>query len=344
MIGIPLNDSLAEQHYQTIKLQLITRIENILKSGNCKVDSNQYNVSTNTGCKEYLEYLIEKDTNSGAYPNLKKLIVARPDELIDIIIETKRDYKELFYKGKSKKEPNWSHFNRIIYNVFVKNCYEKSEIFNKDSFIKNIGLKTCPYCNRNYTFSVEDGKIKPQLDHFHPKSDYPFLAMSYYNLIPSCPVCNGLGAKEQNDPLLFNGHQVVGYKLVNPYSIQTDNFKFSYSLKTPCILSEDSIEIQLDAPHTGYKDIFKLEELYNLHTDHVEELILKSQIKYPRSYSILLEKITQQKIAQLPKSMYFRLLIGNYIHDDELHKRPLSKLYRDIALQLGIITKEDLKL
>jgi len=35
-----------------------------------------------------------------------------------------------------------------------------------------------------------------------------------------------------------------------------------------------------------------------------------------------------------------RLIIGNYSELNELHKRPLSKLYRDIAIELGLISPE----
>jgi hypothetical protein len=31
------------------------------------------------------------------------------------------------------------------------------------------------------------------------------------------------------------------------------------------------------------------------------------------------------------------MIIGNFAELDELHKRPLSKLYRDIAIELGLI-------
>ncbi|TCL67476.1 hypothetical protein EV196_10232 [Mariniflexile fucanivorans] len=42
--------------------------------------------------------------------------------------------------------------------------------------------------------------IKPELDHYYPKSLYPYFGVSFYNLIPSCQSCNGLGVKGENDP------------------------------------------------------------------------------------------------------------------------------------------------
>ena len=42
--------------------------------------------------------------------------------------------------------------------------------------------------NPSMAFSIL--KSKKQIDHFFPKRKYPFLALCYYNLIPSCDICN----------------------------------------------------------------------------------------------------------------------------------------------------------
>ncbi|MFX8327742.1 hypothetical protein ABTL71_18955, partial [Acinetobacter baumannii] len=89
---------------------------------------------------------------------------------------------------------------------------------------------TCPYCNRSYIYYISRRKeIKPQIDHFFPKSKYPFLAMSFYNLIPSCQTCNGFGAKEEKDPLTEG--------LINPYLLKTTDFSFSYKPVSGKIIS-----------------------------------------------------------------------------------------------------------
>jgi hypothetical protein len=50
----------------------------------------------------------------------------------------------------------------------------------------------CPYCNQAFAFTVVGTKkrFRPTLDHFFPKANYPYLALSLYNLVPSCYVCN----------------------------------------------------------------------------------------------------------------------------------------------------------
>jgi hypothetical protein len=203
--------------------------------------------------------------------------------------------------------------------------------FDKHNFISNIDLKTCPYCNRNYIYSIsKSGEIKSQIDHFYPKSKYPFLAMSYYNLIPSCPTCNGFGAKEEKDPRENNN------ELINPYLIEDDDFKFSFEIKK--VSSEDFIKVKLKTPTVGYNKLFKLNELYEKHNDHVEELILKSEIKYPHSHRKIIKAMFDKSNSNLKHNIDFqRFLLGNYVSDDELHKRPLAKLYKEIAIQLGLI-------
>ncbi|MBH1788932.1 hypothetical protein [Stenotrophomonas sp. GD04032] len=52
----------------------------------------------------------------------------------------------------------------------------------------------CPYCQQSLSLTVvRDNNLKcfrPTLDHYFSKSDYPFLALSLNNLVPSCYACN----------------------------------------------------------------------------------------------------------------------------------------------------------
>lgn len=54
--------------------------------------------------------------------------------------------------------------------------------------------KICPYCQQSFAValsSTKSGKsFRPTLDHFYPKSEYPYLGLSLYNLVPSCQTCN----------------------------------------------------------------------------------------------------------------------------------------------------------
>ncbi len=86
----------------------------------------------------------------------------------------------------------------------------------------NPRLKVCPGCDGPSTRSVDDNAEEDELnessdeeedeendlsdiDHFFPKSIYPFLAIHPINLVPLCTDCN-TKVKKQKDPLSINDH------------------------------------------------------------------------------------------------------------------------------------------
>ena len=72
---------------------------------------------------------------------------------------------------------------------------DSDETYNAYSFLKDLKIGVCPYCEDEYLV-VESKKDKKgsfrtaQIDHFYPKSRYPLLAMCFYNLIPCGSDCN----------------------------------------------------------------------------------------------------------------------------------------------------------
>lgn len=315
MVNLNLNDVAANNHFNAVKNHLQARIERIIKNG---VILNKRKYLPNNELKAYLNYLLVAD-------NLKQLIIARPESLTGIIAFTKSRYGGFL----TKKHPS----NIILNNLFVKSCYDDTKIFSKHDFIKTINIETCPYCNRNYIYYLSKNKeIKPEIDHFFPKSKYPFLAMSFYNLIPSCQTCNGFGAKEEKDPLL-NG-------LINPYLLKNSDFSFSFepisSKIISTLLDKNSIKVKIIKNIPGHLDVFKLKDLYELHSDHVVELIFKSKIKYSDTYRAYLEQY-KEKGLEFSDIEIDRMILGNYATEEDIHKRPLAKLYQDIGKELKLI-------
>lgn len=65
--------------------------------------------------------------------------------------------------------------------------------WNAYKFQRELGVLVCPYCHTQFVFVYEGengGRTRATLDHFFDKATYPFLAVSLYNLVPSCKVCN----------------------------------------------------------------------------------------------------------------------------------------------------------
>lgn len=68
--------------------------------------------------------------------------------------------------------------------------------YNGYTFIKNLHITVCPYCDAEYLDVLESGEKGTvrtlEIDHYFPKKRYPGLAMCFYNLVPSGQGCNGI--------------------------------------------------------------------------------------------------------------------------------------------------------
>ena len=207
----------------------------------------------------------------------------------------------------------------------------------KPEHIKKLDIKVCPYCNRNYIFNFQKGKdlnATAQLDHFFDKKTYPFLAVSVYNLIPSCSTCNQRKSAKQEDifyPFLesFNNHAKFEYKGIKNKEDSNGNF-----------FDEDRILLELkpiseDEKVNTHIEVFNLRNLYNEHKDIVSEILMKSEM-YNESYIEELMKNYEGTLFKNEEDL-LRLIFGGYISDEDLGRRPLSKLTKDILEQLEII-------
>lgn len=203
-------------------------------------------------------------------------------------------------------------------------------------FTENFNFRTCFYCNKDFITNFDtDKKVSTfQLDHFYDKGTYPYLALSFYNLIPSCPTCNSSKVKgtqncfENNciapNSQKFDFHQKVKFKLF-----------LDDTCKNLHIKSKDDIDITLKEQFTDmydkYIEIFKLNPRYKVHKDIVFYMIQKAEL-YPDSRLKELENLTGIPFQQIKKDI-FNLVDEN----EDLSKQPFSKLIVDMSKELGIL-------
>lgn len=77
----------------------------------------------------------------------------------------------------------------------VNNFVDHEETYNAYTLFRMMGLSVCPYCEMEYVQELDiNGQKRRTLefDHFFAKTDFPALAMCFYNLVPSCKQCNQL--------------------------------------------------------------------------------------------------------------------------------------------------------
>ena len=213
---------------------------------------------------------------------------------------------------------------------------KNEEDYNAYKLIQKLEITVCPYCNRNFIHNIEKKRTKKirtsEMDHFYPVSKYPFLAVSFYNLIPSCKVCNKLKLDDET-------------KIINPYDKRYNgnkSVKFSHKI-TGVEFYNKPEQIKLEIEYKSKKskenelfeksfEVFKLNELYENHKDIIVELI-KKQHMYSEEY---LETLYKQYEGTLFKNFEHLkgIIFGNYISDDEINKRPLAKFTKDILTDL----------
>ncbi|GAB3515008.1 hypothetical protein [Emticicia fontis] len=258
--------------------------------------------------------------------NLEQIIKGKPKELKDII----QNFPA--YDNSSIKKI-------FDYDRFI----DKKRKYNAYLLAERLKVNVCPYCNRQYTFTINKGNkgVRPDFDHFYCQKDYPYLALSFYNLIPSCHICNSNFKKDEKFDIDTHIHPYTeGFEndvrftiLLNPksgidifYGIE-NSFEICLNLSTLDLEKKEKVKRNIT--------VFKLNIIYNEHKDYVKEILQRS-ILYEDTY---LENLFNQYEGTLFKSLgeVQRMALSNYVQDEDLEKRVLSKLTKDISEELGIL-------
>jgi hypothetical protein len=219
-------------------------------------------------------------------------------------------------------------------------------VFNYDWFIKKtvkrygaydlaeaLDISTCIYCNRNYTntviSSVDKSKItRPQFDHYFDKASNPILSISFFNLIPSCTVCNSSVKNIQKFNLIDYSHPYLD-DLVDDVK-----FTYKYSNKTKSGLKvKVSSAVSIKAQNT--LEAFAIEEVYNSHTGELLDLLKTRQYFSEKYLDILTSNLLKDVIVS--KEELYMMVFGVEFNKKDFHNRPFSKFKSDILVELGII-------
>ena len=213
----------------------------------------------------------------------------------------------------------------------------------KRILLESLDVAVCPYCNKNFVYNIKKSQAGEwistcELDHFFPKNKYPLLAVSFYNLIPSCHFCNHI--KGTQELKAFYPHLVS--------SAETEQIRFSYwPLGTDYRTNKDSVAVVMFVPSrikpsvkrwSGWKrshivhDIkaLKLRQLYEKHNDIVQKLLLKYTILDASYVQDMFENF--KRYFSSPKEVRDLLLDASSDLQD-VADTPLGKLKFDILTE-----------
>lgn len=260
---------------------------------------------------------------------IEQLIRAKPDEMLKLSDRFIKEFKTV--TGK-----------KTIFNLFLT-AYKSFTNTNTKGwgayqYLKSLEVNLCPYCNENYTYSLLDKNktragypnltVRADLDHFFPKNTYQLLAMSLYNLVPSCKICNSSikGSKEFD----------LTKKPLNPYIESLDSqVKFIRKAKSNVnhvdVLLGHSIDFDFDIIEqvTADKyssaeymiDFFGIKDRYNLqHKEYIQR-----QVKREVVYDEVLKNKMNSLLEGMDVSVDDAHVIDRYI----INNQSLGKLLND---------------
>lgn len=239
---------------------------------------------------------------------LHDILTANPsvlDKLRGINLSCKKDHEALM---------------SILKRAF---CYSnKFDKYIRKHFAK-LDWPTCIYCNRSYLTVLRDknGEINEKgfnLDHFYDKATYPYLALSFYNLVPSCQNCNSIFKNKKNE-------------LETTLSPYNEDFDFHESAVFSFVTRDEVSLILKNPKYRPYVSVFKLARVYRQHGSLIEELIQKRNAYPPTKIEEMSNLLPGLDTVELE-----RIIFDPHQFTGCEDERPLAKLYHDILKELNI--------
>lgn len=311
MINVSQNrnlSTLSKNFFNSIEIELKKRLDSN------KLFFNQYYTSSRIPLGNYLENNLE-------------IIISDPLE--DLLTNVKPELHDLFHQEYKVVNKKPTDFKIKIDHVLF---FEEHDTWKAYDFTTNLGINCCPYCNRTYitTLGTDRDKFsRPDIDHFLAKSKYGYLRFSFFNLIPSCVICNRNAKGRKSTNIKEN---------IYPYTEGFDNkTKFTY---LPQSDGTNKIFFQHFGDRTHKKksskniSLFKLEEQYKTHSMEIEHLI---ELKRIHSIAYIEDLMTDYPgLIKNEKEAYF-IAFGKEFEMINDEKRPLSKFTRDILENLKML-------
>lgn len=312
----------------------------------------------------------------------KKIVLALPETLVDLVGSDA--LKDLQAQPNPNRVPAGEEKATSPATVgdWVKAVFSYDRFGNAiGNQFKQLPWSVCPYCGCNLIQQFEADPSKPdstkrswQLDHFFDKATHPLLALSFYNLVPSCSFCNSTALKG-NNPIGtvspwrtdygFHALFRFGLRTCPDYAPTLPPWLQDLESKLPggAVPTGKGLEIALEKPKTWREraetlfpdmdmadldrieaqeadleeliNVLQLRRRYQLFDGQINRLAAK-RLRYPDS---LLEELAS--VANLSLEEMKRRLFEPKYHDTTSDHLPLSKLSYDIHQELGIEAEKD---
>ena len=323
MVKIEIDDtvrSFALVYSQRVMATCADVEKKLAELGTFVADNNNWN--DKSAITDYINLLIAD------YP---KVLTLEPIEWKQYIDKYKEVLKrepnmlttEVAYRQTKKKALKGKLYERII------EClqYAKARVI-LGGIHQQMGLKTCVYCNAIPTTS-NNGEVFYQMDHYLPQSLYPFLGTCFYNLQPSCDVCNDHKKTQDCDfGLYVNSEQ---HKELSPFRFVPK----IESLDGPYPRCEEiqfrGKEANVTKESQAHEEMFHINNLYAGYKDEVSALYTDA---YKMNPSMVEVNAACWGIPATKKDVLAYMSGHLSLEEKDIHKKTLTKLKQDTIKQL----------
>jgi len=263
---------------------------------------------------EYLKKIID---------NYKDILSADEEQMENWIVE----FRDIIHEDKITEK-----FWKAIVKAMQYKALRGLEML---QFLQKSNIKTCVYCHSQLTLVLNKTKTTLQgllqLDHKYPKSKYPFLCTSFYNLYPICGNCNMAKSDNPTDFSFYCKDDKLDLLTFGVESASILKYERSGNLEE-IVITVTLLDKTVDLDE--YDKMFNIKNVYGTQKDVIQELIEKKKV-YNNPYNQTLINNFNKLFSD--QSMLKRLIIGNYDRPEDMLLRPMAKFTQEIARDLKLI-------
>lgn len=230
---------------------------------------------------------------------------------------------EVAYRNTKKKVFKGKLYERIIICL----QYAEARVI-LGGIHQQMGLKTCVYCNAIPTMS-NNREVFYQMDHYLPQSLYPFLGTCFYNLQPSCGVCNDHKKTQDCDfGLYVNSEQ---HKELSPFRFvpKIESLDGPYPRCEEIQFRGKGANVTKESK--AHEEMFHINNLYAGYKDEVSALYADAYKMNPTMVEV------NAACWGIPatKEDVLAYMSGHLsLEEKDIHKKTLTKLKQDTIKQL----------
>lgn len=300
-------------------------------------NANSADVLSPNEVRQYEEYVEEIALDFDNADPTKNLLVLQPDnfEAYEIkyqgILNGKLDRDILYHVQRNGKKLIKKFWQLIVDAMHYDNCARPSMI----PFIEKLGIRTCVYCNLQYALTINHNKGLYELDHRYPKSKYPYLCVTFFNFLPSCPTCNhGKKAEKTGFELYTNDrNQLHPFHLLSMPHLYLRKRRLDPKYINIRLVASDTTDPALCNLADSHQRDFNINDTYSVVKDVAEETIWRC-----KAFDETYKELFLRNFPELyDKDALHRFVFGAYSDDSNVHQRPLTKLIRDIEKDMGVV-------